>query len=56
MDNDEFADYIWEIEDKYDLADNYHIYTKDQFYSYVEGMTLDEMKKAFLMAWESLQE
>jgi hypothetical protein len=56
MNENDFAEYIWEVEDKGDLADNYHVYSKDQFFSYVGRMTLDEMKVSFSMAWESFQD
>jgi hypothetical protein len=56
MNENDFADYIWEVEDKHDLADNYHIYSKEQFYAQVDWMSFNELKEAFPMAWESFQE
>jgi hypothetical protein len=56
MNENDFADYIWEVEDKHDLADNYHIYSKEQFYAQMDWMSFNELKEAFPMAWESFQE
>jgi hypothetical protein len=51
-----FEDYIWANEDKGDLADNFHLYSADQFFAYTGRATLDELKTAFPMAWESFKE
>jgi hypothetical protein len=52
----EFEYFIWKVENHGDLADNFHIYSVDQFYAYVGRMELEELKEAFPHAWEAFQD
>jgi hypothetical protein len=56
MDRTDFEYFIWENEDHGDLADNFHVYSSEQFYAYVGRMTLDELKNAFPHAWEAFED
>jgi len=51
-----FEYYIWNTEDRGDLADNFHIYSADQFYAYVGRMTLAELKEVFPASWEAFED